>query len=272
MAHRFGKHLLAALALSSAVFALPATAQVDGSAPMQAAMEKAAELGHRMYLYDQAAWHGSDALAEDINMTADHGLRGYVVEQLDNGNLSTLFYAEDEDGLYEFARYEVNGSKVVGGGKLPSEVRIALSPKLIRMASARQHAIDEAVRQEWGLCTPSQPNFIIFPPDADDLVTVYIISSTTDAAMVPFGGHYRVRLDREGMVVSSRAFTNSCLNMRLVDEDGNRSVGIAVTHLLDPHPTEIHFFQSYYARAAVVVAIAGDVTQIVNGEIAAPSE
>lgn len=232
----------------------------------QQASAAAQKLGKQMYLHDQAAWHGTDALRELVDLSDHRELRGYVVEAMENGNLALIFYAEDDEGLFEFARFEVAESKVVGGGLVEGD-RVALSPMLTRLTTARNSAMEHAIEQEWGLCTRSSPNFIMLPPDENDIVRVFILSSTEVQGMFPFGGHYRIDIDAEGGVENARRYTNSCLNLSArPNEDGDLPVAMGVSHLLDEHPTEIHYFQSYYVPIDVFVITDGDVWAIEKGK------
>lgn len=232
----------------------------------QADIPAAQQRGQRMYLYDQAAWHATDELAKSVDLGAPGPLRGYLVEPLDNGNLSTVFYAEDSEGYYEFARYEVAGSKVVGGAVLTRDEKTRLSPMLQAMAAAKTAAIDELIRQNWGFCSESPPNTLILPPDAAGVVSVYFLTSTTEDGVYPFGGHFRADIAPGGSVFGARKFTNSCLNMQLqTGPDGEVPLGLGISHLLDEEPTEIHYFQSYYVPAQVLVITGKSAWLIENG-------
>ena len=116
------KNFLASVLLLS-MSSTPALAQADA----EEANSWAEARGEEMYLHDQAAWHGTDALREEIDLADHPELRGYVVDSLENGNLALVFFAEDDEGLYEFARYEVDGSQVIAGGVLKSDDRVRLS-------------------------------------------------------------------------------------------------------------------------------------------------
>ncbi len=259
------RYLISILA-TGLMIASPVMAK-EPSEKAEAANVKSMELGQQLYLHDQAAWHGTDALAETVDMSAQNDLRGYVVEPLDNGNLGLVFFAEDQEGHHEFARYEVAGSKVIGGGVHDAETRIALSPMLESIVAARAAAIEEFQKQEWGFCTRSSANFIGLPPDEDGVIKIYLLTSTTEENSYPFGGHYRFDVTPDGKVKSSRKFTNSCLTMGLEDgPEGQKPYALGVSHVLDKHPTEIHYFQSYYIPARVFVIIDGDAWVLNKGK------
>lgn len=263
-----GLMLWAALLAGAMSPAIAQDASADTAMAAPAEAPEAQRLGRQMYLYDQAAWHATDALAERFDLSAPGDLRGYLVVPLDNGNLSTVFYGEDESGLYEFARYEVAGSKVVGGGIVEATDKPRLAPMLQMMADAKAAAIDELMRQDWRFCSQSQANTLILPPDAQGRVAVYFLTSTTENGVYPFGGHYRVDIAADGSVAGARKFTNTCLNMQLQSgPEGETPVGLGVSHLLDDAPTEIHYFQSHYVPVQLYVIIEEGMWVIERGEL-----
>lgn len=255
---------LAALAVSPAAAQEPAATTQAAQAETSAAQQ----LGRQMYRYDQAAWNATDEISKSVDLSSPGELRGYLVEPLDNGNLSTVFYGENGGKYFEFARYEVAGSKVVGGGVLEADRRTALSPMLLSMAAAKSAAIDELMRREWGFCSNSAANTLILPPDRDGRIAVYFLTSTTQNGVYPFGGHYRIDIAQDGSVADARQYTKSCLNMRLeAGPDGAEPVGLGVSHLLDEEPTEIHYFQSHYMPVQLFVLIDGNAWVIESGAL-----
>ena len=70
----------------------------------------------------------------------------------------------------------------------------------------------------------------------------------------PFGGHYRIDV-KDGAIVSQRAFARSCLEMPV--PKGQQPMAMAVMHLLDPIPTEIHVFNVYASGIPVIVIAQG---------------
>ena len=259
------RNLIAGLA-AAMLLAVPLSAR-QPSGEAAAGNERAEALGRLVYLYDQAAWQGTDALAAEIDFSDYPELRGYVVDPLGNGNLDLVFFAEDETGHYEFARYEVEGSKVIGGGRIESDERVGLSPLLERLVAARSAAVEEFKRRDWVLCTNSAANFVALPPDQDGVIATYLLTSTDKAGVYPFGGHYRIDIGPDGKVVKARPFTNSCLNMEVrKGPNGEEPVALGVSHILDDHPTELHYFQSNYVPIQVFVIIEGEAWAIDKGE------
>jgi hypothetical protein len=69
------------------------------------------------------------------------------------------------------------------------------------------------------------------------------------------GGRYRFEVGADGKVASSRRFLNSCFDLQACPppQAASQPVGLLVSHLLDPQPTEIHAFASRYFPLAVFV-------------------
>ena len=237
----------------------------DPTSEQLAADQHAAQLGKRIYLHDQAAWHGTDALFELIEAKDHPELRGYLTEERPDGLVDIIFYAEYDGALYEFSRHTVDGSKVVGGAVNAEPRDYPLSPLLTRQVAARDAALSRAQAEKVGLCTDASPNFVVLPPDADDLVSVYLLSAQVENEKYPLGGHYLYRVDSTGKVVSSRNFMNSCMQVPVAGGEvgtGNKLVGFVVSHILDDHPTEIHYFVARYTRLPISVSTDGYVWKV----------
>jgi hypothetical protein len=75
----------------------------------------------------------------------------------------------------------------------------------------------------------------------------------------------------DGRVVNERPFARSCLMMggpaAAAAPRGARPVGMVVTHLLDPVPTEIHVFTSLAARMPILVGAGGRGWQVDGARI-----
>jgi hypothetical protein len=263
----------AALFALSALIGAPVLA--EPSKAELAAAAAAETRGAAIYAYDQAAWHASDAFQSDLakqQMSLEklhkEGLRGYVVEP-DGDLLLVTFFKEGKEGKRALARYWVRGSKVERGGILAEGENNALSPLALRLIDARGLAIAEAVNEKVGLCSSSSPNFVILPPGSDGVVSVYILTSTTQAGIYPAGGHFRYDFDASSKLVAKRRFMKSCFPLDTREQDGKRPVGLMLTHLLDPQPTEIHVFVSYNIPVGLYVATTsnGEVWEVNRGRI-----
>lgn len=259
--------LLAGLAVLALHFAPAAVAQEPISEeqarrdiPHYDAMKAAATRGRDLYRYDQAAWHATDRLLEEFDPRTESFMRGYIVLPRDDERLDAVFFGEIEGQLVEVARYTVAGSEVVGGGLLPERERPALSEVAVRMSNARQAAFEELRAREFGLCANSAPNTVVLPPAEDGTITVYVLTPPTQNGSYPMGGHYRVQVGADGKVRDSRRFMNTCFMAAYDDpelwpaQSQGRPEALVLTHLLDPQPTEIHVFASFYVPVMLMIA------------------
>lgn len=131
------KILLTGIAALAICLAPPLLARSDDvSAELAEFNRMAAELGQRIYLHDQAAWHGTDALFASIDAKDHPELRGYVTEERNDGTVDLIFYAEVNGGHYEFARYQVASSQVVAGASTPI-CATSRSPRCLSAKSLR---------------------------------------------------------------------------------------------------------------------------------------
>lgn len=231
---------------------------------LQAKVDEIARLGTRIYLHDQAAWHGTDALAAKVNISRQKQLRGYLTEELENGNIALIFYAEYDEAFFEFARYEVKESEVVAGGINADPRNYPLGAVQLRQIAAKEVAIDAAIEKSIQLCADPPINTVILPPDGADQIAVYLLTAKKDNESYPLGGHHRFMVDSQNKVVGYRPFMKSCMSVPVPGTtndpvggrlpEGSKLVNFTVSHILDSHPTEIHYFVRQYTVPISVVA------------------
>ena len=131
--------------------------------------------------------------------------------------------------------------------------RPLLGPLQARMAAARRVAAGQDHRP----CGGDQFNYLVVPPTAvDGPIDVYQISPQMARGRIPLGGHFKTSVAADGSIASTRGYTNRCLDLDVPEvATGARPAPLAVTHLLDPLPTEVHVLLSILAaRPLVVVA------------------
>jgi hypothetical protein len=267
---RFPKLLLA---VAAALVALPALA--DPTEGQRAAAKEAEVRGAEIYAYDQAAWHSTDRFVIDLQKhgltletAQDAGFGGYVVEPAGGGLLMVTYYAKNEGKWVAMARYWVQGSRVKKGGFLKPKDDSTLSPLALKLIDVREKVIDTAVEQKVFLCTKGNLNTVVLPPRADGTIPAYVMSSGVETGVFPAGGHYRYVFGTDGKLLSSRAFTKACVNVDVKAVPRN-AAGYAVSHMLDPQPTEIHVFVSYNTPVKLFVIIEGskDLWEVSKGKV-----
>lgn len=251
------KRILCAAAICglAAVTALPVQAQqmpgeaesleVPFNAPSEEALAFAQERGQAMFLYDQAAWHSTDAFLTEYDEALGPYMRGYVVVPSDTeGMLDAIYFGDFGDGAVEIARYTVNGTEVLSGGFHPADARPPLSDMASRLANARQAVIAALSQTELTLCANAQANTITLPNG--DGADVYIMTPLTQMDSIPLGGHYRLTVDGEGQVTQLHRLEDGCPAALLpeIAPDTEAVVLEPVEYARAPEPSEVHVFAS----------------------------
>lgn len=267
--------LLAPLAFLAAT-ALAAPALADPTPGELTAAAAAEARGAEIYAYDQAAWHSTDAMQDDIRdakltyeVMKGRGLAGFIVEPASDGLLLASYYGKKDGKTFAIARYWVAGSKVKRGGLVKVGEDAALSPLALTLIDRRDKAVTVAQTDKIDICTDGAPNTVVLPPRADGSIPVYVMSASVQTGTFPAGGHYLYVFDAAGKLASKRPFTKSCV---LVDWRNlpKGAAGASVSHLLDPQPTEVHVFVSLNmpGKFFVITTSNKDLWLIDHGKIA----
>ncbi|MFL6855430.1 MAG: hypothetical protein ACJ8D3_08285 [Sphingomicrobium sp.] len=245
---------IAALTLT---LSAPLLAQASAEPSLDQQLTANMARGDLMYAYDQSAWHVTDAALGALPSDASAKLRGYVVTPDAAGYRTTLFGGEQ--GHY-FRIYSAvwTGSDVRNAERFPLDGGASVTGEEARLIEARNVAMADA--GELMLCSKSPANTVVIPgATADDPISVYVLTPQTRDGVYPLGGHNR-RDVKDGKVVSSRAFTRGCIDfdaaaMMKGSAKGAKPVGMIITHLLDPVPTEIHAFSAHAAHLPIFVGV-----------------
>jgi hypothetical protein len=258
------KYRMIVAAATLSLVAAPALAQKSAgqnrraawalSAPAeQAAIAFALQRGRLLFGLDRAAWVATDDFVARMPNYQSQGARGYVVELAPGGYVVT-FLGGPQDAPVAFYRADVRENRVHSSEVFPAAARPALTPAQRRLLDAR-NAAAAAVRGR--SCNGRPFNSAVIPPAAPDgPIDVYLLTPQLEEGQYPLGGHFRITVGPDGRAGRERAFTNSCLLMRMQDvPGGGQIVSMNVTHLLDPVPTEIHVFTALTSGLSVYVGI-----------------
>jgi hypothetical protein len=182
------------------------------------------------------------------------GVTGWVATP--DGNTTTVtYYADGADGPVAVYRGQVTGGRVAARDVFTGADRPPLTPTQRRMAAARRAVEGLDARP----CSGDFNVFVIPPASEAAPVEVYKISPQPGRGRYPLGGHYLATVAPDGSIASTRSFTNRCLDVD-AGAPATQLAGapapqpIAVTHLLDPLPTEIHVFLSLWMNRPLLVA------------------
>jgi hypothetical protein len=233
------------------------------SSDERAATDLALARGKLIYAYDQAAWHGTDAMLAKLRQP-EKLVGGWIVDGPAAAPV-LIFFDQDKADPHAVYIAEFQGNKLATDRLLdPTSPERSLSPERKAMIAALAKG-KEAWRAAKPLfCAKQSANSVVLPPERPGGPhLVYILTPQTEADAYPFGGHFRVEIGADGSVGASRGFTNSCLTMER--PKGEAGGMIFITHMLDPVPTEIHVFTSLAARVPVLVGTSPERIWAVSG-------
>jgi hypothetical protein len=217
-------------------------------------VQRATERGKAIYLYDRAGWITADDLATRLRKSRHREIGGWVVTTAANG-LHVQYFGKDAAADRVIYSADVSETTLSNAQVYPMAEAPLLQEPASRMARALRAAWAE-MRQhrEWQPCTNARFNTVVLPPQPDGAIPVYFLTPQTELNSFPFGGHYEIDIGSDGRTGFTRAFTRSCITM------AKPSAGLTdapamlfLTHLLDPHPTEIHVFEQYQIGVPLVV-------------------
>lgn len=258
-----------AFALASAGVGTPQQAVVDTeqqiSPENQAAMALAARRGKRLFIYDRIAWTGTDDFFELLDGREVNG-GGYVIVE-EGGGQTLTFFTNDPDEPTALYRARYRGLERLSSGMVSGDEAV-LTEKEKAAIAMRAVALDAIVAFDGVfVCTDGPANFTLLPPTADEPnYLAYLMTPQTDLSRWPVGGHSRAELTPEGEILGVRNFTNSCIDVGGNEDSDGETVGFAVTHLLDPVPTEIHYFTMLASGKFLGVTAGGRVWALGNPE------
>lgn len=245
-------------------FAAPVLAQdrAPDPIPIEAwSTDKVSEIGKAIYRHDVAAWVATDVLLAHLgDRPAPTGLMGWIV--IDQGPDQLVRFIRKDGGTLR-AAYDIPVHN--GRAGAPVEVSDALPPDQVARANARQTAINNIGRLR---CSAQLNTVVLDDPDSDGWL-VWLLTSTTDANIVPMGGHYRFRVSADGSTVLRRdMLSNSCLNMprQQADLDGQPDA-LAVTQIVSNGPVETHVFLSLQNRLPIIVIAEQQFFEVAGAEI-----
>jgi hypothetical protein len=243
--------------------AAPVAAQRDESmGALAPAVQAALDRGALLYLFDEAAWHGTDDVTDHFAELMPLA-GGYVVSG-EQADIELAFYDKAKSRALYRAKFA--DQKMISSGP-PAADRVALTLVEQRLIAARTPALKAFEDAKVGICSKSKPNIALLPPtDPTGPVRAYLMTPRTSMKSLPMGGHFEVDVSDDGKAGPVRAFTKSCLEMSLAGEGKGKSAALVVGHLLDPTPTEIHVFSSMSGVIPIyVITTSNKRTWVVEG-------
>ena len=207
------------------------------------ALRSAETTGLTIYRHDQAAAVATDAARELRKFKNDKRLRGWVTEEKQD-QIVVTFIDQTPAALY---RISVSKDGVAG----PVTILEEPAP-LTAYESGAAAARAAALASKFEPCSENYNPVVLPSTDSTESSwVVYLLPGTKKKNVVPIGGTYRMDVSGSN-VISQRGFTRTCIALQTAP----RAVGLMITHLLDPIPTEAHVFWSIWAQKPIYVATA----------------
>ena len=225
------------------------------------AIALAEERGARLYAYDRVAWVGTDhALPQLQDRLAE--LRGYVITEGEDGQVMT-FFGEADGSMFAAWRATYRGEERLSGGRVErDDEAAALTPDEQATIAARTIAIEQFMAAKEGdgiFWCAKNPNVAVLPPEGDDEpFLVYLMTPQTTLQRWPLGGHSRIEVTRDGSTSGMRGFTKSCIELGNDRKENEDLSAMFITHILDPVPTEIHYFTMLASKVPMIVGTGPD--------------
>jgi hypothetical protein len=251
---------LLVLLLAAAALASPVSARQQPPEPVSVwSIDETARLGQAIWRQDVAAARATDALLAQSGGQPPDGLIGWVVVEEGDGQ-RVRFLKGSREAPQAFKDVVVDARLQAGA------VTDAADPALRSDEAARFQARTAAADAFGPLRCAARYNAVVLPdPDGAGWL-VWLLAATTDADVVPMGGHYRFHVSADGRAVERREqLSGGCLNMdRRQATQGGRMVGLVTNLVVAPQPLEVHVFLSLLNRTTIY-AMAGDKLWAVEG-------
>lgn len=207
-----------------------------------AALRSAETTGVAIYRHDRAAAIATDAAIALPQFKNDSRIKGWVTEE-QQGQITVTFIDETPAALYRITISKEGVAGPVNAFDSPAP----LTNYEAGAAAARSAALNSKFQQ----CSSSYNSVVLPSSDAPGSNwLVYLLPGTTKNNVVPIGGTYRVEVSGS-KVTSQRGFTRSCIAL----QTDPKAVGLMISHVMDPAPTEVHVFWSIWARKPMYIAI-----------------
>jgi hypothetical protein len=213
-------------------------------------LQEAVARGRALFAVAQAGYLATQDMLSRIADPEETGITGWVTEPEGNATAVT-FYADGDDGPVAVYRGRIQGGRIVQRDVFAAGEQPALTGIAARMAAARE-ATSALDHQGCG----GTFNVLVPPPEtADAPIHVYQVRAQTARGRFPLGGHYRTIVARGGRVVEEARLTAECDDIEAPPAtEGERPAPVAIAHLGEPMPNEIHVFLSLWSGRPLAVA------------------
>jgi hypothetical protein len=217
--------------------------------------------GRAIHRQDQFVWHASDAYAIASNHRPAPPGSSYAVTERD-GLVRVSVLAEEHRRLHVLADVDMGVSApavTLDPAREPDEDER-------RQARARATALAAAPN----VCGGAR-NTVVLPVEGGAM-DVYVIAANNDAAIVPLGGHARVRVSADGgSVLAFEPYSKACLDFDTEKKvpSGGRRTTLMSTIVLSDLPAPTHVYTSLTFPWPIMLASKTHLWKVADGRITA---
>lgn len=215
--------------------------------------------GRAIHRQDQFVWHASDAYATAVDhRPAPPGASYAVIER--DGLVRVSFLAEEHGRLRVVADVDMSHSApavTLDPAREPDDDEV-------RQVRARATALAAAPN----VCEGAR-NTVVLPVEGGAM-DVYVLAASSDSAIVPLGGHARVRVSADGgSVLAFEPYSKSCLDMdtREGGPGGSRLSALMATLVLSDLPAPTHVYTSLTYPWPIMLASKTHLWKVADGRI-----
>lgn len=196
------------------------------------AIRETETVGRELFAHETAQRAAAESARRVRGFRRDRAVAGVLSTRVDD-RIEVEFVGPGDDGVPQ-ARYRAIADSE---GELLDGVERLATPEPLPADRARAFdARQRAASYPFERCGEDAAVIVLPDPGAGEgALRAYTLASAGRNA-VAAGGNHRMDVAADGSIVATRKFTNSCLQLG----DDPRAVALTLTHLLDPHPTEIH--------------------------------
>lgn len=218
-------------------------------------IERIEAVGREIYRLDQLAWHATDALQAKAPPIAPGSSGGWVITNTREGPVVT-FVESNGGALSVFA-------DVMMRDGVPPDVHIRPERALSALEAAMFHARTTALGAAQNICGGAR-NTVVLPAETGGW-DVYVLAASSQANILPLGGHARVHVSTDGMTaLDVEPYSKSCLDM---DISAPNLVDVMATHIVSDLPAPTHVFLSLTYPKPIVLATRNHLWKIDAGRI-----
>lgn len=227
-------------------------------------------IGREIYRHDQIAWHGTDAVFEQVGQAkmTEERCCGWVVD------------TSGDEPLLRFVRKTGEGEEAAYDVRFPKDGKPVVSTPENRALTEHQKASRRAFSvATMGFAEKRMPicrcrgsyNFVVLDDPTGPGFLVYLLRPKDEDAVIPVGGHYRISVSADGRTVMQiDRLWRTCMTLDKRDglPAGAEMVAASMSHVVSPSPLETHVFLSLQEKLPFyVITNDGRTWRVADGAI-----